>query len=60
MSTSQPKRQDVKIEDTWKLEDLFETDLLFENTLSETKNYLINLTPTKVSLPVTPIHYLLS
>ena len=59
MSTSQPKRQDVKIEDTWKLEDLFETDLLFENTLSETKKLLDKFNPYEGKLTSNP-HTLLT
>ncbi len=59
MSTSQPKRQDVKIEDTWKLEDLFETDLLFENTLSETKKLLGKFNPYEGKLTSNP-HTLLT
>ncbi len=54
MSTALPKRQDVKIEDTWKLEDLFETDLLFENTLSETKKLLEQFKVYKGQLTSTP------
>ena len=40
MSNTLPKRQDVKTEDTWKLEDIFENDTLFENTLAQTKQML--------------------
>ena len=40
MSNTLPKRQEVKTEDTWKLEDIFENDTLFENTLAQTKQML--------------------
>lgn len=32
MTNSLPKRKDVKLEDTWKLEDIFASDALFEET----------------------------
>ncbi|MDF2877843.1 MAG: oligoendopeptidase [Clostridia bacterium] len=40
MSTSLPQRNQVKLEDTWKLEDIFLTDTLFEEQLVKAKGLL--------------------
>lgn len=54
MSTTVPKREEVKIEDTWKLEDLFATDLEFEETLSEVRASLTQFNQYQGQLTSSP------
>lgn len=42
-----PKRKDVNVEDTWKLEDIFANDELVEATIKEVKEAFKNIEPYK-------------